>query len=141
MLWNPNLDDKAVLEEFVKLNYGPASQPILEYINMFHDNAEKAGLNPACFPSPADVGLNPEMCKKIMAYFDNALKLADNDVVKARVEKASICAYRAMIEAGGDVPEREAIIDKYIDLCKRHNMTFSSEYMQATAFFEKLRGK
>jgi hypothetical protein len=141
MLWNPNFDDKAVLEEFVKLNYGSASLPILEYINMFHDNAEKAGLNPGCFPSPADVGLNPEMCKKIMAYFDNALKLADNDIVKARVEKASICAYRAMIEAGGDMPEREAIIDKYIDLCKRHNMTFSSEYMQATVFFEKLKSK
>ena len=143
MLWNPNFDDKAILEEFVKLHYGSSAQPILEYINMFHDNAEKEGLHPGCFPSPKDVGLNPEMCKKIMAYFDTALKLADNDVIKARVEKASICAYRAMIEAGGDMTdsEREAIIDKYIDLCKRYNMTFASEQMQASTFFEKLKAK
>lgn len=143
MLWNPNFDDKAVLEEFVRLHYKSASQPILDYINMFHDNAEKAGLNPGCFPSPADVGLNPEMSRKIMDYFNKALALADDDVIKARVEKASICAYRAMIEAGGDMPasEREAIIDRYIDLCKRYNMTFASETMPATTFFEQIKKK
>jgi hypothetical protein len=143
ILWDPNFDDKVVLEEFVRLNYKSASQPILDYINMFHDNAEKTGLNPGCFPSPADVGLNPEMSRKIMDYFNKALALADDDMVKARVEKASICAYRAMIEAGGDMPasEREAIIDRYIDLCQRYNMTFASEGMQATTFFEQLRKK
>jgi hypothetical protein len=143
MLWNPNFDDKAVLEEFVRLNYKSASQPILDYINMFHDNAEKTGLNPGTFPSPADVGLNPEMCKKIMDYFNKALALADDDVVKARVEKASICAYRAMLETDGymSASERTAIIDRYIDLCQRHNMTMASEGMQATTFFEQLRKK
>jgi hypothetical protein len=143
MLWDPNFDDKAVLEEFVRLHYKSASQPILDYINMFHDNAEKAGLNPGCFPSPADVGLNPEMSRKIMDYFNKALALADDDVIKARVEKASICAYRAMIEAGGEMPEseREAIIDRYIDLCKRYNMTFAAETVPATTFFEQLKKK
>jgi len=143
MLWNPNFDDKAVLEEFVRLNYKSASQPILGYINMFHDNAEKAGLNPGCFPSPADVGLNPEMCDKIMDYFNKALALADDEMVKARVEKASICAYRAMIEAGGDTPasEREAVINRYIDLCQRYNMTMAAETVPASTFFEQLRKK
>jgi hypothetical protein len=138
MLWNPSFDDKAILEEFVRLNYKSASQPILDYINMFHDNAEKMGLNPGCFPSPADVGLNPEMCRNIMSYFDKALSLADDETIKARVEKASICAYRAMIEAG-EKTERNAVIDRYIDLCKRYNMTMASEGMQASVFFEELK--
>jgi len=143
MLWYPNFDDKAVIEEFVRLNYKSASQPILDYINMFHDNAEKTGLNPGTFPSPVDVGLNPEMSRKIMDYFNKALALADDDVVKARVEKASICAYRAMIEAGGDMPasERATVIDRYIDLCQRHNMTFAAETMSATTFFDQLKKK
>jgi len=89
------------------------------------------------------VGLNPEMSRKIMDYFNKALALADDDVIKARVEKASICAYRAMIETGGDMPasEREAIIDRYIDLCKRYNMTMAAETIPATTFFEQLRKK
>jgi hypothetical protein len=78
-----------------------------------------------------------------MDYFNKALALADDDTVKARVEKASICAYRAMLETDGymSASERTAIIDRYIDLCQRHNMTFASEGMQATTFFEQLRKK
>ncbi len=141
ILWKPNLDDKAVLEEFVRLHYKSSAQPILDYINMFHDNAEQKGLNPGCFPLPADVGLDPEMCQKIMAYFNKALELADDDIVKARVEKASICAYRAMIEAGGEIADRDAVIDRYIDLCKRYNMTMAAETIPAETFFEQLKKK
>ncbi|HGJ67552.1 TPA: DUF4838 domain-containing protein [bacterium] len=141
ILWNPNLDDKAVLEEFVRLHYRSSAQPILDYINMFHDNAEQKGLNPGCFPLPADLGLDPEMCQKIMAYFNKALELADDDIVKARVEKASICAYRAMIEAGGEIADRDAVIDRYIDLCKRYNMTMAAETIPAETFFEQLKKK
>jgi len=141
MLWNPSLDDKAVLEEFVRLHYKSASQPILDYINMFHNNAEQKGLNPGCFPSPADVGLDPEMCQTIMAYFNKALELADDDIIKARVEKASICAYRAMIEAGGEIENRDVVIDRYIDLCKRYNMTMAAETKSAEVFFEELKKK
>jgi len=143
MLWNPGFNDRAVLEEFVNLHYRSSGKIILEYIDMFHDNAEKSGLNPGCFPLPADVGLDPEMSRKILEYFDRALAMADDDTVKARVEKASICAYRAMIEAGGEMSdlERNAIIDRYIDLCRRYNMTFAAETKPASVFFEELKKK
>lgn len=140
MLWNPHFNDREVLEEFVKLHYKSSAEPILECIDMFHDNAENAGLHPGCFPSPADVGLNPEISRKIMGYFNKALELADDDIVRARVEKASICAYRAMIEAGELKPdEREVVINKYIDLCKRYDMTFAAETKKAEDFFEELK--
>jgi hypothetical protein len=142
MLWNPDLDDQAVIEEFVTLHYGKAAPLILEYINMLHDNAEQAGVHPGCFPKPAEVGLNPEISRKIFNYFQKAVEMADDEVVRSRVEKASICAYRAMIEAGGDMEdaEREAIIDQYITLCKRHNMTRAAEHKEAEVFFKELKG-
>ncbi len=142
MLWNPELDDEAVLEEFVNLHYKGAAQPILDYIEMLHDNAEQAGVHPNCFPSAEKVGLNPVIACRTLGYFTQALELADDETVRARVEKASICAYRAMIEAG-DIKgsERETIVDQYITLCKRHNMTRSSEHQEAAVFFEKLKAK
>jgi len=141
MIWNPDLDDKAVLEEFVRLHYGSAAQPILDYIEMLHDNAEAAGVHPGCFPKPEDVGLRPEIARKAMDYFNQALELADDETVRARVEKASICAYRAMIDAGGPMPddERKALIDRYIALCQRYNMTHAAEHKEASKFFEELR--
>ena len=129
MLWNPHLDDQAVLKEFVSLHYQNAAQPILDYIQWFHDHAEKAGVHPACFPKPAEVGLSPEIARKTLEYFNQALELADNEMIRARVEKASICAYRALIETGGPVEEaeRKVIIARYILLCQTYNMTHSAE--------------
>jgi len=143
VLWNPHLDDQATIVEFVRLHYRGAAQPVLEYIKMLHDNAEQSGVHPNCFPKPEEVGLRPEIARKALDYFNQALKLADDEMVRARVEKASICAYRAMIEAGGPMPEseRRATIGRYIELCKRYNMTYASERKEASQFFEELKGQ
>ena len=141
MIWNPDFDDRAILEEFVRLHYESSAPLMLEYIDMLHDNAEQSDVNPTCFPRPSDVGLSPEISRKIMDYFKRALEMADDAEVHVRVEKASNCAYRAMLEAGGEMPEaeREALIDEYIALCKRHNMTHAAEHKEASKYFEELK--
>jgi len=140
MIWNPELDDQAIIEEFARLHYKNAAQPILDYIKMLHDNAEQMGVNPTCFPKAAEVGLTPEVSRKILDYFNQALALADDETVRARVEKASICAYRAMIEAGDmDDAERKSIVDQYIALAQRYNMSNAAEHKQASVFFEELK--
>ncbi len=129
LIWNPALGDRAVLEEFAHLHYRGAAEPILACIDMFHDHAEGAGVHPNCFPSPDDLGLGPEIAHKMLDYYEQALSLAENEIVRARVEKASIPAYRAMIEAGGlvDEDEKRAIVERYIMLCRRYNMTHVNE--------------
>jgi hypothetical protein len=129
LIWNPGLDDRAVLEEFVRLHYEGAAGPVLACIDMFHDHAGRSGVHPDCFPSPDDVGLRPEIARSMLDHFEQALRLAGNEMIRARVEKASICAYRAMIEAGGPVEEaqRRAIVERYVMLCRRYNVTHINE--------------
>jgi hypothetical protein len=129
LIWNPELDDRAVLEEFARLHYQSAAGPILQCIDMFHDHVEQSGVHPDCFPSPDDVGLRPEVARRMLDYYEQALCLAENEAIRARVEKASICAYRALIEAGGPMEEDEgqAIVERYIMLCRRYNMTHVNE--------------
>ena len=83
---------------------------------MLHDNAEARGVHPGCFPSPQEVGLDAEVARKTFDYFEQALALAEDDVVGARVEKASICAYKAMIVTSDELEavERTQLIDRYI---------------------------
>ena len=143
LIWNPHLDADAHLDEFVNLHYEAAAPPILEYINFLHDNVEERGLHPRCFPTPEDVGLDAESTQTIFDYFQQALALAERPEIRARVEKASIPAYKAMIVAGGEMPsqKRQTLIDEYITLCKRYNMSHAAETQAAETYFEELRSQ
>ena len=141
IIWNPHLDDRAILQEFVRLHYKSAAQPIIDYINMLHDNAEEVRVHPNCFPSVEEVGLNPEVSQRIFDYFEQALALADDDDVRARVQKASICAYKAMLVAGGEMEAatRVGLVDRYIILGERYQMTHVAEQTIASEYFKLQR--
>jgi len=130
LIWNPELDDRALLEEFLRLHCQGAAEPILESIEMFHDHAERSGVHPNCFPSPDDVALGPEIARHMLGAYQQALRMAENEAVRARVEKASLCAYRAMIEAGGPMSgqESQALVERYITLASRYNLTHVNEH-------------
>ncbi len=149
-MWDPTLDSWELAKEFCRLHYRSAAQPVIDHLTMIHDNAERSGCHPGCFPRPQHVGLTPEICRRSLAYFGKALALADDDTVRARVEKASICAYRAMIEAGGkpayadgrvkaSFPAKgEGVIERYMALVRRHGMTMVSERTPVGDYFKRL---
>ena len=140
LLWEPGLDGEALCEEFIRLHYKEAAQPLLDYVEMLHDNAESRGLHPTCFPSVEEVGLDPEITIKIQDYFTRALELAGSDVVRSRIEKASICAYKAQICAGAPMEPaaRASLIEHYIALCRRYGLTHGSEQRPAETYFAEL---
>ncbi len=143
LIWDPHLDADALLNEFVNLHYEAAAPAILEYIAFLHDNVEAKGLHPRCFPTPEDVGLDPESAQTIFDYFQQALALAEEPEIRARVEKATISAYKAMLVAGGEMPseKRRTLINEYIARCERYNMSHAAETQTAEAYFEELRNQ
>lgn len=140
LIWNPHLNDQEIIKEFVELHYETAAAPIMEYITFLHDNVEVRNLHPNCFPSPDAVGLDAESSQRIFDYFQKALTLAANSEIKARVEKASIPAYKAMVVAGGDIDpiKRRNLIAEYIALCNRYGLTHTAEHQAAGDYFEEL---
>ncbi len=142
LIWDPHLNADALLNEFVNLHYGAAAPPILEYTTFLHDNVETRGLHPRCFPTAEDVGLDAESAQTIFDYFQQALGLAENPEIRARVEKASIPAHKAMLVAGNmESQKRQTLIDEYIALCERYNMSHAAETQTAEAYFEELRDR
>ena len=141
LIWNPTLDDRKVLEEFADLHYQQAAPSMIDYIDLIHDNAEATNRHPGCFPSAEEVGLTPEIVDRSLEHFDQAMAQADNATVRQRVEKASICVYRARIETAKDLTssERKDLIEQYISLCQKHGQTRASEHKEATVFFDELR--
>ena len=151
-LWKPGEDSWPLVEEFCRLHYQESAQPILDYLAMLHDNAEAMGLHPGCFPSAEAVGLTPEIARKAYDCFADALAMAKSDAVRARIEKASICAHKAMIVASiegwrfengvcrRDTDERyQSICERYVELGKKYNLTMVSERTPAAEYFEQVK--
>ena len=150
-LWNPQLDSWKLAQEFCKLHYGKAGNTIIRYLTFLHDNAEKAGYEPTCFPLPFEMGLNAKVSDKIYRFFQQALKKVENETVRNRVEKASICAYRSVLETGGKL-ERDGdrlrivfpqkygdIVSKYTELTKKHGQTRAEEWQPIDHYFKILQ--
>jgi hypothetical protein len=150
-LWNPALDSWSLVKEFCKLHYGKAAPQIMDYLAMIHDNAQAKGLHPTCIARPAEVGLDTAIAQRSMRYFERALAEAENASVRSRVEKASIPAYRAVIESGMTlkyesmkmVPDVRGgaapLVERYIKLGKKYNMTMADEETPLTSLEKKLQ--
>jgi len=91
LLWNPELDDRALIEEFCNGYYGPAGQHILAYIDLIHDSSAAAGEISGCFAGPTPKYLSFDVLKQGCAYLQAAAEaVADNDVLAGRVEMARL---------------------------------------------------
>ena len=92
--WNPSLDPGLLQDESFECHYGNAATTIREYL-------VKPRRIPSTWPSHENCnapyycyGLTEKRGREGVAYFDEALKLADSPEVRNRVEKALICAHR-----------------------------------------------
>ncbi len=151
-LWKPGRDSWKEAMEFCRLHYAESAQPIIDYLTWYHQLIDKEKKHPGCFPTEASLCINPETAKRIEKYFDGALVLAKSDEVRSRVEKASLCAYRAKLSAAtmklkyengvckpavdnGD----EDLPARYTELCRKYNVGRESEYMSNELYLEKVR--
>jgi len=134
LLWDPNRSGRQLMDEFLNLHYSRSADPIRRFINLVHDNAEASGLQTGCGGQAKDFAIDESIARAGLDAFDEALKLADSDAVRQRVEKASICAYRAAIEPvyGSDDPSKvdaelaqrmRPLVKRWIELCRKYSVT------------------
>lgn len=98
LMWDPARDERVLMEEFIVLHYGKAAPFIREYINLIHNNAQQRNLHHNCFGRARDYGIDDDIAAQGLALFARAAVAAEDEVVRRRVEKASLCAYRAALE-------------------------------------------
>jgi hypothetical protein len=64
-----------------------------------HDHYRNAGVHQSsCIKARWHLPVDDRISEMGLKAFRDAMDLAENETVKARVEKASICAYRAALE-------------------------------------------
>lgn len=151
-LWKPGRDSWQEMEAFCRMHYAEAAQPILDYLAYYHDLVDKEKVHPTCFPTEASLAINPESARRILEYFQQAMALAQSEAVKTRVEKASICAYRALLSAvqmrlvfEGDKCRLDLeglppdLLEIYAGLCAKYQVAMEGEEITVDQYLEASR--
>jgi len=151
-LWKPGRDSWQEALEFCRLHYAEAAPPIIAYLIYYHDLIEDQGRHPTCFPTEASLCINPVTAQRIAAYWAEALALARSEAVRNRVEKASLCAYRAQLSAATmDLKYEEGVckpylegvsvdlLERYAKLCAKYDVSMENERTAAGTYLDTMR--
>lgn len=151
-LWKPGRDSWKEAQEFCRLHYAEAADPIIRCLDDYRRLVDNAGLHPTCFATESALQLDAPTTRMIWDRFHEALRLARSDEVRKRVEKASLCALRAALSASssrltfdGGVCRPDAsgygadLLDRYASLCTEFGATMESEQTTTGSHIESLR--
>ena len=146
LMWDPNADDSAIMDDFLNGYYGEAGHYIREYIDKMHESLLSSGFQLNIFGSPEDAKdayLSADMMKEYKALFDQAEKaVAKNPQFLTRVKIARLPIMYAEIQIGrnevdtsrsmfahtsdGRVvakPEMKSLVHQFVSGCKEDGVT------------------
>lgn len=103
LIWDPDLDYEAVLDDFLKGYYGSASKYIKEYIILLHDNNQaNTGSKMSIFGSPIDAKdtyLTQSLIEQYNELFEKAKhEVKDDPLLYDRVKTVQNSVYYAILE-------------------------------------------
>ncbi len=133
LLWNPSLDANKLMDDFIEGYYGNAAPKIKEYNDLLKRNAQlqtKASVEKV---------LGPDFNSRALAFMEAAEKLADNELIRNRVEIAKIpVLYKIAFDgkvARGKEGKSMALISEFDRLTVKHKQTKLSERTTGTKDF------
>jgi hypothetical protein len=104
LMWDPEADDKAIINEFLNGYFEAAAPFILQYIESMQDSLVKSGMVLSIFGDPIhakNAYLSAEMMQKYKLLFDKAEKaVASNPELLKRVKTARLPLMYAEIQIG-----------------------------------------
>ena len=91
LLWNPDLDETALIREFVEGYYGPAAPHILAYLKVINDAGPIAGLHLGCFRQTTSDWLPLEQLNEATRLMNQAqASVADKAPYAERIRRARL---------------------------------------------------
>lgn len=150
LMWNPDADEKAIIDEFLNGYYGNAGQYIGQYINAMQNSLIQSKFRLSIFGDPIDAKeayLSAPMMNTYEQLFDKAENSVKSDpLLLERVQVARLPLMYAAVQIGrteidtkrsmyqsdakGMVtvkPEMKALVMQFVALCKKKNVKLVRE--------------
>jgi len=145
LLWNPNLDGRKLIDEFIEGYYGSAAPHIKAYLKVTHDAVEATGDHLGCFSPHTAKFLSFETLSKGWTHLKAAERAVQNDPdLRFRVQVAQLPVIytflmrwnemrKAAQSANADWPmpnSARETYDHFIEIAKQNNITRLNEWQQ-----------
>ncbi len=89
LMWDPSRDTSVLIDEFLQGYYGPAAEPLRQYIDLLHDTVEARGTYLRCYMEDTAAWLSLEVLNQATQLFNEAAKrVAEHPVLGVRVQRA-----------------------------------------------------
>ena len=138
LLWDPTQSGQELMGEFLDHHYGKAAASIRRFINHVHDWVAANLGHTRHMSCPDSGGIDASIAEIGIEAISEALKLADDETMKTRVEKASISAYAAALRPAvgwlWHLPDKSGLDSEvakqlqptfmaFLPLCEKHGVT------------------
>jgi len=91
LMWDPSLDDQALIRQFMEGYYGSAAEPLLAYIELIHDAVEREATYLRCGMSDTSAWLNlDDLSQATELFAQAAAAVADDEVLSRRVDRGKM---------------------------------------------------
>ena len=146
LLWNPDVDEKALITTFLHGYYGAAGPHLQRYLDVIHDAAEVSGVYLGCYIEDTSGWLRRESLEQATAIYAQALAAVEGDpVLWDRVRRERLPLDLVVLQQFGEqrtAPERAAeelpvwqqaqtTCNEFIALCKQYGVC---EYREGRPF-------
>lgn len=108
LMWDPNIDENEVMDDFLRGYYGKAAPHIAEYIKLIHNSLEESGGRLGIFDSPMSAKesyLTPELTAVYFDIFERAVEAVreEDEIIRRHVLTAYLpLRYAAIRDEYGD---------------------------------------
>ena len=147
LMWNPNKDQNALIDQFLKGYYGPAAKHMREFIDLTCESMDKSGLRLPIFVRDYS-SITPGDVSKAGAIFDAAESAVQGDeelLRRVRIQRASldhVILLNSPAEGLPTGPELKQVLDRFLSVSDQTGNNFRQEgQVMSPEYREMLKAK
>lgn len=126
LLWNPEANTNEVIDDFIHGYYGRSGSYIREYFDLAQ-NLVSASTHMKIGIQPSDKLFTNEFVNKSMQLFNEALKVADNEVIVDRVQMAALPLYYLNCLRNPVAARNSGLYAKTLSIISKEGITYLAE--------------
>ncbi len=134
LLWNPDCNTEAVINDFLYGYYGRAGQYIHQYFDLLNSRVTP-DTHIHIRLTPEDKLFSDDLVVESCELFEKAIKAADNDEIKRRVELSYLPVMYLKCKRNPVLSRYDGTYQRFTDIAKREGITHYAEYGETIPSF------